>query len=75
MGQYCNCGCCGSKGGEAFNPLTLDEKELDFKYQKSTNDKYVLKLEINQNLFAFITLIEFYKYVRKFFSRNSNFTF
>ena len=68
MGQCCNCGCCGSKGGEAFNALAPDEKEIDFKYYKSTNDKYVLKLEINQNVFTF-------KYFRKFFSRISNITF
>ena len=59
MGQCCNCGCCGSKGGEAFNALAPDEKEIDFKYYKSINDKYVLKLETNQNIFTFITLIEF----------------
>ena len=31
MGGCCNCGCCGSKGGEAFNALAPDEKEIDFK--------------------------------------------
>jgi hypothetical protein len=66
MGQCCNCGCCGSKGGEAFNALAPDEKEIDFKYYKSTNDKYVLKLETNQNVFTFITLIEFINMLENF---------
>ncbi len=48
MGQCCNCGCCGSKGGEAFNALAPDEKEIDFKYYKSKNDKSI------QNNFRFI---------------------
>ena len=66
MGQCCNCGCCGSKGGEAFNALAPDEKEIDFKYYKSVNDKYVLKLETNQNIFTFITLIEFINMLENF---------
>ena len=66
MGQCCNCGCCGSKGGEAFNALAPDEKEIDFKYYKSINDKYVLKLETNQNVFTFITLIEFINMLENF---------
>ena len=66
MGQCCNCGCCGSKGGEAFNALAPDEKEIDFKYYKSINDKYVLKLETNQNIFTFITLIEFINMLENF---------
>jgi hypothetical protein len=66
MGGCCNCGCCGSKGGEAFNALAPDEKEIDFKYYKSINDKYVLKLETNQNIFTFITLIEFINMLENF---------
>ena len=66
MSQCCNCGCCGSKGGEAFNALAPDEKEIDFKYYKSVNDKYVLKLETNQNIFTFITLIEFINMLENF---------
>ena len=66
MGQCCNCGCCGSKGGEAFNALAPDEKEIDFKYYKYINDKYVLKLETNQNVFTFITLIEFINMLENF---------
>ena len=66
MGRCCNCGCCGSKGGEAFNALAPDEKEIDFKYYKSINDKYVLKLETNQNIFTFITLIEFINMLENF---------
>ena len=66
MGGCCNCGCCGSKGGEAFNALAPDEKEIDFKYYKSINDKYVLKLETNQDIFTFITLIEFINMLENF---------
>ena len=66
MGQCCNCGCCSSKGGEAFNALAPDEKEIDFKYYKSINDKYILKLETNQNIFTFITLIEFINMLENF---------
>ena len=66
MGGCCNCGCCGSKGGEAFNALAPDEKEIDFKYYKSNNDKFVLKLETNQNILTFITLIEFINMLENF---------
>ena len=66
MGGCCNCGCCGSKGGEAFNALAPDEKEIDFKYYKSNNDKFVLKLETNQNVLTFITLIEFINMLENF---------
>ena len=66
MGGCCQCGCCGGKGGEAFNALAPDEKEIDFKYYKSNNDKFVLKLETNQNVLSFISLVEFINMLENF---------
>ena len=75
MGGCCNCGCCGSKGGEAFNALAPDEKEIDFKYYKSNNDKFVLKLETNQNVLTFITLIEFINMLENFSPETATLSF
>ena len=58
-----------------LNALAPDEKEIDFKYYKSINDKYVLKLEINQNIFTFITLIEFINMLENFSPETANLPF
>ena len=54
------------KRKRSLNALVPDEKEIDFKYYKSINDKYVPKLEINKNIFTFITLIEFINMLENF---------
>ncbi len=54
------------KRRRSLNALAPYEKEIDFKYYKSINDKYVLKLETNQNIFTFVILIEFINMLENF---------
>jgi hypothetical protein len=61
------------KEEKPFKALAPYEKEIDFKYYKSTNDKYVLKLETNQNVFTFITLIEFINMLEIFLQKQQHY--
>ena len=60
------CNMCRKKGYQKVNYLAPDEKEIDFKDYSSPNDQPLILIEIKQNFFNFVQLVEYVNLLDQF---------
>ena len=60
------CNQCRKKGYQKVNYLAPDEKEIQFKDYSSPNDEPLSEIEIKQNFFNFVQLVEYINLLDQF---------